>query len=211
MNLLVVEHQASGPGVDIPTLITAMAAAITAVVAAGAVLVEGRRVRRQLGIENMWRLIDTWDSSEFRARRAEAAALLLETFPRRPSRTHDVPYAVLDLLNMFELLGYLVVRSKTLPLEDAWINFSAPAVQWWHVCRPIVETFQADDPTVYEDYAKLADEFMAEDAKRLEANREARLPSDDDLRGFLRAERELVEALPLWRSWLVRIAQRRAT
>lgn len=122
-----------------------------------------------------------------------------------------MPYAVLDLLNMFELLGYLVVRSKTLPLEDAWINFSAPAVQWWHVCRPIVETFQADDPTVYEDYAKLADEFMAEDAKRLEANREDRLPSNDDLRGFLRAEGELIEALPPWRSWLVRIAQRRAT
>lgn len=32
----------------------------------------------------MWRLIDTWDSSEFRARRAEAAALLLETFLAGP-------------------------------------------------------------------------------------------------------------------------------
>lgn len=64
---------------------------------------------------------------------------------------------------------------------------------------------------MYEDYAKLADEFMAEDAKRLEANREDRLPSNDDLRGFLRAEGELIEALPPWRSWLVRIAQRRAT
>jgi len=196
---------------NLPTLITAVAAVVAAVVAAGAVFFEGRRVRRQLGIENMWRLIETWDSPEFRARRAEAASLLSESFPRRPRRLHEVPYAVLDLLNMFELLGYLVVRSKTLPLEDAWINFSAPAVQWWHVCRPIVEIFQADDATVYEDYAELAKRFIAEDARRLGRNQEELLPSDDDLRSFLLSEVELVEALPPWRSWLIKIARKRVT
>jgi len=196
---------------NLPTLITAVAAVVAAVVAAGAVFFESRRVRRQLGIENMWRLIETWDSPEFRARRAEAASLLSESFPRRPRRLHEVPYAVLDLLNMFELLGYLVVRSKTLPLEDAWINFSAPAVQWWHVCRPIVEIFQADDATVYEDYAELAKRFIAEDARRLGRNQEELLPSDDDLRSFLLSEVELVEALPPWRSWLIKIARKRVT
>lgn len=201
----------SAAGTNLPTLITAVAAVLAAVVAAGAVFFEARRVRRQLGIENMWRLIDTWDSPEFRARRAEAASLLLETFPSRPHQLHDVPYAVLDLLNMFELLGYLVVRSKTLPLEDAWINFSAPAVQWWHVCRPIVEIFQADDETVYEDYTKLTDKFIAEDARRLDTKREELVPSDDDLSSFLRSEMELIEALPPWRSWLIKIARRRVT
>jgi hypothetical protein len=196
---------------NLPTLITAVAAVVAAVVAAGAVFFEGRRVRRQLGIENMWRLIETWDSPEFRARRAEAASLLSESFPRRPQQLHDVPYAVLDLLNMFELLGYLVVRSKTLPLEDAWINFSAPAVQWWHVCRPIIEIFQADDATVYEDYAELAKRFIEEDARRLGRNQEELLPSDDDLRSFLLSEVELVEALPPWRSWLIKIARKRVT
>ncbi|MGH2749502.1 MAG: hypothetical protein ACRDK3_01280 [Actinomycetota bacterium] len=210
MGLLLVEQQASA-GTDLPTLITASAAALTAIVAAIAVRVEGKRIRRQMGIENMWRLIDTWDSHEFRAHRTEAASFLLETFPQRPARTHDVPYAVLDLLNMFELLGYLVVRSKTLPLEDAWINFSAPAVQWWHVCRPIVELFQAEDVTVYEDYTKLADRFMEEDARRLKVNREDRVPSNDDLRDFLGSEKALVEALPPWKSWLVRIVRKRAT
>jgi hypothetical protein len=196
---------------NLPTLITAVAAVAAAVVAAGAVFFEGRRVRRQLGIENMWRLIETWDSPEFRARRAEAASLLSESFPRRPQQLHDVPYAVLDLLNMFELLGYLVVRSKTLPLEDAWINFSAPAVQWWHVCRPIIEIFQADDATVYEDYAELAKRFIEEDARRLGRSQEELLPSDDDLRSFLLSEVELVEALPPWRSWLIKIARKRVT
>jgi hypothetical protein len=211
MGLLVGDQQVSAAGTNLPTLITAVAALFAAVVAAGAVFFEGRRVRRQLGIENMWRLIETWDSPEFRARRAEAASLLLETFPRRPTQLHVVPYAVLDLLNMFELLGYLVVRSKTLPLEDAWINFSAPAVQWWHVCRPIVEIFQADDATVYEDYTVLADKFIAEDARRLDKRREELLPSDDDLGSFLRSEVDLVEALPFWRSWLIRIARKRVT
>ena len=205
------DQQVSAGGTNLPTLITAVAAVVAAVVAAGAVFFEGRRVRRQLGIDNMWRLIDTWDSPEFRARRAEAASLLLGTFPRRPHQLHDVPYAVLDLLNMFELLGYLVVRSKTLPLEDAWINFSAPAVQWWHVCTPIVEIFQADDATVYEDYAELAARFIAEDARRLGREKEELLPSDDDLRSFLLSEVELVEALPPWRSWLIKIARRRVT
>jgi integrase len=60
-------EQASGT--DWPTLLTAIFTVITALVAAGAVIVEGKRVRRQLGIENMWRLADKWDSPEFRARR----------------------------------------------------------------------------------------------------------------------------------------------
>jgi predicted metal-dependent hydrolase len=79
------------------------------------------------------------------------------------------------------------------------------------VCRPIVEIFQADDATVYEDYTVLADKFIAEDARRLDKRREELLPSDDDLGSFLRSEVELVEALPLWRSWLIRIARKRVT
>lgn len=210
MSLLVGGEQTIASGSELPALITAWAAVLAVVAAGVAVFFEGRRVRRQLGIQNMWRLIDKWDSPEFRARRAEAASLLLRTWPRPPS-PQDVSYDILDLLDTFELLGYLVVRSKTLPLEDAWINFSWPTVRWWYVCQPIIETYQVEDPTVYEDYAELANKFIEKEAERLEVSRGDLVPTPDDLRDFLRGEMGLVEALPPWRSWLVRLAQRRVT
>ena len=48
-------------GTDWVSLLTAGAAFITAIVAVVALYLEGRRTRRQLGITNMWRLIEYWD------------------------------------------------------------------------------------------------------------------------------------------------------
>lgn len=157
----------------------------TALVAIIAVVVEGRRTRRQIGVENMWRLIDQWDSPAFRRRRSEAALCLLDSFP---SRVKDVPQAVIDVLDMFELLGYLVVRSKTLDKEDAWINFSSPAIAWWHVAQPIVAMFRETDETIYEDYTKLAAKFLKEESKRTGRRPEELAPDALRLQEMLKAE-----------------------
>jgi hypothetical protein len=127
----------------------------------------------------MWRLIDRWDGLE--EHREQTAKYLLEHWDDR----EDLPDSAHELLGTFELLAYLVVRSETLSLEDAWINFSGPAIQWWHVCRPGIEKLQEEDPTVYEDYAALADQLMDEEAKRRKMPRESLIPSDRDLRIFL--------------------------
>ena len=167
-----------------PTLIIAIAALLSAIVASVAVWLEGLRMRRQLGINNMWRLIEKWDEPRLRAHRSAAARQLLEDSQHR----EDLPVEALELLDMFELLAYLVVRSKTLSLEDAWINFSGPAIQWWYICRPGIERFQADDPTIYEDFATLADELIELEAKRRDKDREELKPSEEDLRAFLQGE-----------------------
>jgi hypothetical protein len=162
-----------------PTLVIAVAAFLSAIFAAWQVFQQGRSTRRQLGIQNMWRLIDRWDGLE--EHREQTAKYLLEHWDDR----EDLPDSAHELLGTFELLAYLVVRSETLSLEDAWINFSGPAIQWWHVCRPGIEKLQEEDPTVYEDYAALADQLMDEEAKRRKMPRESLIPSDRDLRIFL--------------------------
>ena len=113
-------------------------------------------------------------------RREQTARYLLEHWDSR----RDLPDAAHDVLGTFELLGYLVVRSETLSLEDAWINFSGHAIQWWHACRPGIEKLQEEDPTVYEDYATLVDQLMDEEARRRGKLRESLVPSDEDLKIF---------------------------
>src|SRR5438045_3556708 len=94
-------------------------AAVGTIIAFSALIAEGRRVRRQIAVDNMWRMIDRLDGPAGRAHRSRVARLLLAKFPQ--SRD-DVEFDVVDLLDSFELLGYLV-RSKTLYLEAVWTNF----------------------------------------------------------------------------------------
>lgn len=100
------------------------------------------------------------------------------------NRQH-LPDEALYLLDTFELLAYLVVRSKTFSVEDAWINFSSDAIQWWHVFRPGVEAFRASDPTLYEDYSVLVEKLLKLEDERRAETREELTPSDEDLKKFL--------------------------
>jgi hypothetical protein len=166
-----------------PTLVTAIAAAIGAAAAVSAVIYQGIQTRRQLGIQNMWKLVDRWDSDKLLVARVATARELLVKWPNRT----DLPDASFDLLDTFELLAYLVVRSQTLSLEDAWINFSGPAIQWWHILRPGIETMWVvfDDRTQYEDYTTLVEQLMDMEATRRGKTRQELEPSDADLVAFL--------------------------
>ena len=166
-----------------PTLVTAVAAAIGSMAAILAVVVDGRRTRRQLGIENMWRLIDRWDSLD--KTRSAAANHLLVNWAQRDELSNEAAV----LLDSFELLAYLVVRSKTLSLEDTWVNFSGSAIMWWHCCEPGIRKMQRSDATIYEDYSRLAELLMEEEAKRRHKNRNELLPSEGDLKQFLSGAR----------------------
>lgn len=127
--LLVMKEQAAS-GIDW----AAVAAIGGVVVAIVALIFDGWRTRRQIGVENMWRLIDRFDGSGGRSQRAAAASYLLEHFPTPPHK--DSPLVVTEVLDTLELLGYLV-RRRTLAMEDVWTNFPG-AIQWWHVCRPLI-------------------------------------------------------------------------
>lgn len=193
--LLFAGDQASGT--DWPLIVTAVGAILGPFIAVIAVLTEGKRMRLQLGVDNMWRLIEKWDEPSLQASRSEAAEDLLDNWSHR----ENLPNSALVTLDLFELLAYLVIRSKTLSIEDAWINFSGPAIQWWHVCRPGIAAFRADDPTIYEDFASLAERLISLEEERRGMTRDELRPSDEDLIAFLEGEKALVEKSAPWRFW----------
>jgi hypothetical protein len=138
----------------------------------------------------MWSLIERWDQPELRRVRARTAAELLDNWDSRGYLSGGGA----DIVNLFELVAYLVVRSKTLNIEDAWTNFSGWAESWWYVYLPAIQSEQADDPTIFEDYKTLIERFAKHAAKRgIQSENET--PSEAELRSFLRGEVELVERL----------------
>jgi hypothetical protein len=189
--------------------LTALAALITAVVAIVQVRRQTERMRLELGTDNMWRLIEQWDSSAMRRLRARTAAFILGDWNRR----NRISEGGTDILNLFELVGYLVVRSETLKLEDAWTNLSGWAISWWHVYLPGIEADRAVDRTILEDYAQLVERFLNHEAEQRELPREEIIPTEDDLRKFLKGEVKLLKRLEyqepvslLLRNWFRRVA-----
>jgi hypothetical protein len=168
-------------------LITAIASLVTAIVALAALVLQGRRTRLSLGLENLWRLIEQWDQAEMRRRRAAVARALLAD-PEGRQRVSD---EAIDVLNTFELLAYLVLRSKTLKLEDAWVNFSPWAISWYYVYQAGIERFRDEDPTVFEDYEVLVEKFLDYEMDRLGLSREEVVPPEPTLSDFLEAESRL--------------------
>jgi hypothetical protein len=209
--------RASGQAIDVVALVTATAALITAVVALAALFLEGRRIRLQLGMNNMWRLIEYWDGPTMRTRRARLADRLLAD----PAERQRVSDDGIDVLNTFELLGYLVVRSKTLGLEDAWINFSVWAISWWHVYRAGIAHLREEDPTVFEDYAQLVDRFLDLEADTRGLTRDQLVPAESSLTDFLQSEARLLRRVGLQEAapergirdilWRLRARRRRET
>jgi hypothetical protein len=156
---------------------------------AGLVLVvEERRMRRQLGINNMWRLIEAWDHPDMRYLRATMAQRVLANPEIRRELTGDE----LDVLNTFELVAYLVVRSKTLGLDHAWINFSAWAVSWWYVWEEGIKLLRGRDPTVFEDYTTLVSELLKYEARARKKPLGEIVPTQQDLTNFLGEEVDLL-------------------
>jgi hypothetical protein len=178
-------------GTDWISALTAGAAFITAIVAVAALIFEGRRTRLELGINNLWRLIEQWDQPEMRKRRADLA----QTLKDDPQERSEVSDEGMDVLNTFELLAYLVVRSRTLKLEDAWINFSAWAISWWFVYKHAIDDMRRQDSTIFEDYSRLIDLFLDYESNVRDLDRNSVIPTPGDIEDFLDAEARLVGRL----------------
>jgi hypothetical protein len=177
-------------GTDWPAVLSAWAALGAVVIGILTLIYQGRRMRRQLGLANMWSLIERWDQPAMRRVRARTAAEILRDWNNRSYLSGGGA----DILNLFELVAYLVVRSKTLDREDAWVNFSEWALKWWMVYLPAIEVQRADDFTVFEDYDALIQSFR-DYAESRDLSEENINPTDAQLRSFLAGEVELVERL----------------
>ena len=140
--------------------IAAIAALVGALFAGWAVFVQGRGTRRELRNQNLWRLIDRWDALQ--GKRLKAAKYIFDNWDDRA----NLPGSAYEVLDTLELLGYLV-KTKTLSLDDVWINFSGSAIVWWHVCLPGIEATRAADRTFYEYFAELVERLQNLEANRL--------------------------------------------
>jgi hypothetical protein len=172
----------SNGGVD-ATLIAAYASAVGVIIAIAALIADGRRTRLSLGMNNLWKLIEGWDAPEMRRRRADVAAQLLQD----PLSSQRISDEAIDVVNTFELLAFLV-RSKTLRMEHAWVNFSIWAMGWWGVYEAAIRSMQEEDPTVFEDYAWLTEHFAGYEGSRREMKPEEVFPKGEAVVAFLRAE-----------------------
>jgi hypothetical protein len=121
-----------------------------------------------------------------RERRADVAKSLL----RHPNDRQRISDEGIDVVNTFELLAFLV-RSRVLRRKDAWTNFSSWAIPWWYVYEPGIKVMQEQDKTVFEDFEWLVAHFVTYDARRRDITREQAIPTANDIRLFLEAERDL--------------------
>lgn len=185
--LYVLKGQQAAAGTDWLGFFTAIGAIIAALAAVIALVIDGHRRRRQLGIDNMWRLVERWDQPLLRSVRATAATSLLKTGRNQQELSPEAR----EVLNIFELLAYLVITSKTLPVRDAWVNFSSHAIFWWNACLPAVEIWRAGDPTAYEELAKLSEAFRT--YEEVDRGLPPFQPTEEDIRAFLRGEASLDE------------------
>jgi len=84
-----------------------------------------------------------------RGKRKATASLLLNS--REPLRRRTLT----DLLNEFEMLGFLVCTNEALPLREAWEFFSQWALGYWYAAEPDIAAQRERDPTFYSQYDQL--------------------------------------------------------
>jgi hypothetical protein len=159
---------AASARVDLPTTtvdwqaIAAVGASVAALVAAVGLILEGRRDRRSIGIQNLWKLIEQWDSPESRLRRARLAQHLRGDLDRRSG---ELSGQAIDVLDTFELVGYLV-SARAVRLRDAWALFYPFALSWWGALAPALKEERARNKLVYQDFHRLVRRLAAYEARR---------------------------------------------
>jgi hypothetical protein len=132
---------------------------------------------------------DRFDSPSMQAARARLARLILEN-----ASEDDYPETVPDYfesLGILDRLGYL--------FDDlTWNSFSVYAIHWWGALKTYVRNIRRDDSdsTSYEEFEKLADKMLNEEARRRNLTRSGVEPSPDDVRDFLQDERDTVAERP---------------
>lgn len=171
---------------------TALVAAVAAVVG---ILVQSRSLRHQIATSNMWRLIDEWWSTDMRQLRARLSARLWDHPNERAKLNSDA----IEVLNTFELLGYLAVKSKTLHIEHVWTNFSPWAIPWWHIFEGAIvkDRLQVGDNTMFEDFEALIGRLAKHEMRVRDLSEAEVVPDEKILRRFLDSERKLRQTPPL--------------
>lgn len=164
-------------------------AAVASLLAGAAALIalsyfrnQARSASQTIGIDCLWKLIENWDSEVMRSRRARAARALSRK--PEPEFTQDV----LDVVNVFELVGFLVYEANVVAVPDAWANFSTWAGPYWCASEPVIAEQRSADPTLWEQYARLRRGFDDIDRQKQHLKPGTPIPYEADISGFLTDE-----------------------
>jgi hypothetical protein len=128
---------------------------------------------------------EKFDSSAMIAERKKLAEQLLN------NETHEnIQEAV---MNFYESVGTFFQRGYLDP-EMAWSGFSFYAIRWWSATKDYIfeeRRIQNNDPTIFEEFETLVDEFYKLEIAERHLSRAQLEPSPDDLKRFLGAEARL--------------------
>ncbi|MBN2395182.1 MAG: hypothetical protein JXC36_01825 [Candidatus Atribacteria bacterium] len=161
------------------TMISALIAMFTAIIAILALYFEQRRSRLITSVELFWRSEEKFrhDKNMLDKRKKSSSGLLEGII---------VP-ELDDILDYFELIGFLV-RKGIFDPEMAWNSFHNRAVGYWFASENYISKIRSEDPTIWEDYEYLINRLNRLDAQKTRRSISFAKPSTEWLKNFLDEE-----------------------
>jgi hypothetical protein len=128
---------------------------------------------------------EKWDSQAIVTERKKLAEQLLDNAPH-----DDIQETV---MNFFESIGMLL-RKNYLDIDMVWSGFCFHAIRWWGLCKDYIleeRGIQNNDKTIFEEFERLVDELYKQEMKERKLTRAELEPTQQDLKRFLEAEKNI--------------------
>jgi hypothetical protein len=167
--------------VTIAAIVTTGFAAISAITAIVAILIQLKRARFALKTDSLLKMDDRFHGKGMKKVRKIAAKNLLNK--------KDLSY-VDDVLDFFEMIGYLT-RQGALDEKGVWNFFFSWLNIYWHAAEEYITIATEKDPSVWADLRYLYGRLIAIEKHERHCSDSDIVPSEDDLKELLEAESEL--------------------
>jgi hypothetical protein len=143
-------------------------------------------------IDNLWRMMDKWESDGMLRLRAAAAQAM-----KTKANADEIP----DVLGFFEVMGYLV-RVQAVDAEATWSMFSDWALPYWVAAKYSIDEDRATDPTYWQEFEGLYKTLLEIEAQKRSRPERDVVPSEQGAQELLDSESKLAPGQPQpSRSW----------
>jgi hypothetical protein len=137
-------------------------------------------------IDNLWRMMDKWESDEMLRLRAAAAQAL-----KKKANADEIS----DVLGFFEVMGYLV-RVQAVDAEATWSMFSDWVLPYWLAAKYSIDEDRAVDQTYWQDFEGLWKTLLKIEAQKRGRAEQDVVPDDQVVQGLLDSESKLTPGQP---------------
>jgi hypothetical protein len=124
-----------------------------------------------------------FESMGFREMRRKAAYFLKDG----PQYDHAGKEAVLDVLNFFDAIGFLLVKNA-IDAETVWRFFGSRLMLYYAAAKPLIDEYRITDPEAYLDFKKANKVIGRIESERHPSKNMAALFSAGALQKFLESE-----------------------